>query len=92
MPHELTKPEREAIVAHIKGLGDAEGEEMRSFEVILPERPPLFVKQSDDILVKASTRTSYTFLPKMTSQPLEYQKSSMLSLLTKATASSWRRL
>ena len=51
MPYELTKPEREAIVAHINGLGDAGVEEMRSFEVTLPGRPSLFVKQSYDILV-----------------------------------------
>ena len=59
MPHELTKLEREAIVTHLKGLGDAGGEEMRSFEFTLPGRPPLFVKQSGDILVEASTQNFF---------------------------------
>ena len=65
MLHELAKPEREAIVAHIMGLEDVGGEEMRrSFEVTLPGRPPLFVKQSDDILVEASTQTFFHLLAK----------------------------
>ena len=65
MLHELSKPEREAIVAHIMGLEDVGGEEMqRSFEVTLPGRPPLFVKQSDDILVEASTQTFFYLLAK----------------------------
>ena len=66
MPHELTKPEREVIVAHIKGLAlrDAVGEEMRLFEVNLPGRPPLFVKHSADILVEASTQNFFHLLAK----------------------------
>ena len=62
MPHELTKLELEAIVAHLKGMGDAGGEEMRSFEFTLPDRSPLFVKQSDDILVEAGTQNFFHLL------------------------------
>ena len=64
MPHELTKLEREAIVTHLKGLGDAKEEEMRSFELTLPDKPPLFVKRSDDILVEASTQNFFYLLAK----------------------------
>ena len=64
IPHELAKPEREAIVAHMMGLEDVGGEEMRSFEVTLPGRPPLFVKQSDDILAEASTQNFFYLLAK----------------------------
>jgi len=58
----LTLRERGAIVTHINGLGDAGGggEEMRSFEFTLPGRP--FVKQSDDILVEASTQNFFYHL------------------------------
>ena len=62
MTQELTKLEHEAIVAHLKGLGDAGGEETRSFEFTLPGRPPLFVKQSGDILVEASTQHFFHLL------------------------------
>lgn len=53
---------REAIVTRLKGLRDAGGEEMRSFEFTLPGWPPLFVKQSDYILVEASTQHFFHLL------------------------------
>lgn len=64
MPHELTELEREVIVTHLKGLSDAGGlgEELRSFELSLPGRPPLFVKQSSDVLVEATTQNFFHLL------------------------------
>ena len=62
MSHELTELEREAIATHRKGLGNATGEELRSFEFSLPGRPPLFVKQSYEILVEASTQNFFHLL------------------------------
>jgi len=62
LPHELTELEREAIVTHLKGLRGATQEELRSFEFSLPGRPPLFVKQSYDILVEASTQNFFHLL------------------------------
>ena len=62
VPDELTPSKREAIVAHLKGLGDTGGEETRSFDFSLLGRPPLFVKQSDEVLVEGSTQTFFYLL------------------------------
>ena len=59
MPHELTAPEREAILTHLKGLPARDTREgaIRLCEFSLPGRSPLFIKQgSDDILVEANTQ------------------------------------
>ena len=62
VPLELTTPEHEAIVTHLKSLEDTGEEAMRSFDFSLPGRPPLFIKQSDDILNEASTQHFFYLL------------------------------
>lgn len=58
VPHELSKDEREQIVAHLNDL-EASGTnvwKMRFLEYTLPGRPKLFIKLDPDVVAEASTQ------------------------------------
>ncbi|KAJ3477655.1 hypothetical protein NLJ89_g12403 [Agrocybe chaxingu] len=88
---ELAPPEREAILAHLHSLKDAGEEAMRSFDLSLPGRPPLFVKRSDDIVSRPVPNTSSTFVPSPTDQPLGSPKSSTFAPQQRAPSWLWRK-
>jgi hypothetical protein len=72
VPKELTLSERNSIVSHFKDLSEAEeGLETRAFDFHLPGKPPLFIKQGDDVLNEASTQYFFYALAQgNTSAPL----------------------
>lgn len=58
VPHELSKAEREKIVAHLNDL-ETSGTNVwktRFFEYVLPGRPKLFIKLDPDVIAEASTQ------------------------------------